>query len=76
MGVGRVPEAEPIDEARILSADLVQRNGLGPALCWSMKLGDCFMKRLDTAVDSAPDLLLGDEREELDLVELRHAGWR
>jgi hypothetical protein len=50
-------------EARISSADLVQRNGLGSALCFSMKLV--------IAVNAAPDLPLGEEREEaFDLIPL------
>jgi hypothetical protein len=51
-------------------ADLVHRNGLGSALCRSMNEANVSPEGGDAAIDAAPDLLIGEEREEaLDLVE-------
>ena len=59
------------------SADLVQRKGFGSALCWSMKAVMSASSADDAAMDAAPDLALGDEREEaLDLIEPGCAGGR
>lgn len=51
------------------SADLVHLNGLGSALCRSMN-EDVRPEAGYAAIEAAPDLFIGEEREEaLDLVE-------
>ena len=62
-------------EARMSSADLVQRNGLGSALCLVDEGGDGGVQGGDAAMDAAADLLVGEQGEEaLDLVEPGGAG--
>ena len=57
-------------EASMSSADLVRRNGLGSALFRSMNEAMSAPEGGYAAIDAAPDLLVGEEREEaLDLVE-------
>ena len=42
------------------SADLVQRNGFGSALCVVDEGGDVGAQGSDAAIDAAPDLALGE----------------
>ena len=59
------------------SAVLVQTNGFGSALWVWIEGGDVGLEFVDTAMDAALDLLVGEQREPaLDLVEPGGAGRR
>src|SRR5215469_16314167 len=70
-----IGSAEAFDGSEDVIGGLGPFEGLGIGVVMTDEVHDVGAQSLDAAIDAAPDLLVGDEREEaLDLIEPRRTG--